>query len=304
MEEKVQTPTTNPIKPVVPKPNFFIPVLSIVIFLLLVSTGFLGYQNYLLQQKINKMVQPTPTATADPTADWKTYTTVDKSVSFKYPSTLFTISKDPHFIKFFLSENEAKDDENCIQNHLGTTQKPCGQFMVLNIGISKYPTDYQFSLKNSLNITDPGLIKPISYMDAQNRTWLVEGPIEIPGAFNIKAETEQSSSLYQVSISIGSEGFQRYLNTKLTNNQAAKFSNQILSTFKFTETNTSKVSECLEKTSCKGATPCMANPASVFCTCMGGESQIKETDKGQAGICKIDGNEYDEWEYFRKYSSS
>lgn len=39
-------------------------------------------------------------------------------------------------------------------------------------------------------------------------------------------------------------------------------------------------------------------------TSMGGESKIKETDKGQSGICKIDGNEYDEWEYFRKYSSS
>lgn len=68
--------------------------------------------------------------------------------------------------------------------------------------------------------------------------------------------------------------------------------------------NGSKASECLASTTCKGNTPCMTNPASVFCTCMGGEEKIINSDTGQSGICKIDGKEYDEWEYFRSFSSS
>jgi len=58
--------------------------------------------------------------------------------------------------------------------------------------------------------------------------------------------------------------------------------------------------ECIRKTTCEGPTLCMANPASVFCTCMGGELEIRENDQGQYGVCKIEGKEYDEWEYFQK----
>lgn len=65
------------------------------------------------------------------------------------------------------------------------------------------------------------------------------------------------------------------------------------------EEEPSQVKECYEKTSCEGPTPCMANPASLFCTCMGGELEIGENDQGQYGVCLIDGQEYDEWEYFR-----
>jgi len=45
----------------------------------------------------------------------------------------------------------------------------------------------------------------------------------------------------------------------------------------------------------------MANPASVFCGCMGGQEETRENDKGQYGICIIDGKEYDEWEYVKKF---
>jgi putative hemolysin len=48
----------------------------------------------------------------------------------------------------------------------------------------------------------------------------------------------------------------------------------------------------------------MANPASVFCTCMGGVNKIKENKEGQYGVCKIGGKEYDEWEYFRTMNPS
>ncbi|WP_245592867.1 putative hemolysin [Advenella mimigardefordensis] len=45
----------------------------------------------------------------------------------------------------------------------------------------------------------------------------------------------------------------------------------------------------------------MANPASVYCTEKGGTIVIKDTDKGQIGICKLlDGSEIEEWELYRR----
>lgn len=45
----------------------------------------------------------------------------------------------------------------------------------------------------------------------------------------------------------------------------------------------------------------MANPASVYCTEKGGTVVIKDTDKGQIGICKLpDGSEIEEWELYRR----
>ncbi len=70
------------------------------------------------------------------------------------------------------------------------------------------------------------------------------------------------------------------------------------------EETSAKAKECYAKTQCEGPMPCMANPASVFCTCMGGELETRENDQGQSGVCLIDGQEYDEWEYFRKMNPS
>lgn len=64
----------------------------------------------------------------------------------------------------------------------------------------------------------------------------------------------------------------------------------------------SKIEVCYQKTKCEGpkeAELSCANPASVFCICMGGDLEIRENDNGQYGVCKIEGKEYEEWEYFR-----
>jgi putative hemolysin len=43
----------------------------------------------------------------------------------------------------------------------------------------------------------------------------------------------------------------------------------------------------------------LANPASVFCVEQGGEIVIDEVADGQVGICEIDGERIEEWEYYR-----
>lgn len=66
--------------------------------------------------------------------------------------------------------------------------------------------------------------------------------------------------------------------------------------------STTKAEGCYEEVSnvkCPDGTLCMTNPASSFCECMGGKLKIVDNEDGQAGVCLIDGSEYDEWEYFR-----
>lgn len=48
----------------------------------------------------------------------------------------------------------------------------------------------------------------------------------------------------------------------------------------------------------------LANPASEYCLTQGGASKIKKNaDGSEYGVCVIDGEEIDEWEYFRQATS-
>ncbi|MBW6441824.1 DUF333 domain-containing protein, partial [Patescibacteria group bacterium] len=64
--------------------------------------------------------------------------------------------------------------------------------------------------------------------------------------------------------------------------------------------------DCYEQASggveCPEGTVCVTNPASTFCECMGGEVKIMSNELGEYGMCLIDGNEYNEWEYYRSMS--
>jgi hypothetical protein len=75
------------------KSSHWITTLSVAIFILLAlgAIAFLYYQNQQLKNMLaNYQPQttspPIPVATADPTADWKTYTNTAYNYSFKYPN--------------------------------------------------------------------------------------------------------------------------------------------------------------------------------------------------------------------------
>jgi uncharacterized protein len=45
----------------------------------------------------------------------------------------------------------------------------------------------------------------------------------------------------------------------------------------------------------------LANPASVFCVQNGGKSEIRNSARGQYGVCRLpDGRVVEEWAYYRK----
>jgi len=54
-------------------------------------------------------------------------------------------------------------------------------------------------------------------------------------------------------------------------------------------------------TACAQQSVGMANPASVYCKEKGGTLIIKNTEKGQIGICQLpDGSEIEEWVLYRR----
>lgn len=71
------------------------------------------------------------------------------------------------------------------------------------------------------------------------------------------------------------------------------------------ETMAEKCYDQVSNPECPEGTQCMTNPASSFCECMGGQTDIRESETGdQYGVCLIGGNEYEEWEYFRMNTSN
>jgi hypothetical protein len=97
-QEITQTIVQNPNN--TKQKSFLFISLTILVLILLGTTGFFAYQNYQLKQqiaekmalldvksgKIDQMEIADPTSTADPTADWKIYTNDKYGFTFKYPN--------------------------------------------------------------------------------------------------------------------------------------------------------------------------------------------------------------------------
>ena len=78
-----------------PKSNFLVILLSILLFLSVSIAGFFAYQTQKLVKELNNLKsdekivsEVTPEPTADPTANWKTYTNTQYNFLFKYPTYL------------------------------------------------------------------------------------------------------------------------------------------------------------------------------------------------------------------------
>lgn len=102
------TPATNPIIDPTEKKKSLPVAMSLLIILLILSLGALVYfvfQNMQLNKQIEafkvgyqvatNLASPTPVATADPTADWKTYTNQKVGYTANYPSDWQTKLTEP-----------------------------------------------------------------------------------------------------------------------------------------------------------------------------------------------------------------
>lgn len=205
---------TNPISPEVPlsepekKDGHWIAIAAMALFVAasLVVVGFLYYQNQQLKSMLagyQTQTTPTPVATADPTANWKTYTDTKLGFEFKYPESLtyknlgkgviaFTDNQDK--TKFILNGFESLSSDQ-YQNHL--------QDIKINGVLSGQET----------------------FTDSQNRIW--QTLFGLGQTYNFNAFLNQQNKYYLVTLSsdFGEEadGGATFKN----------FANQLLSTFKF-----------------------------------------------------------------------
>ncbi len=100
-------PTISEVVPQIPevkKDNHWVTILAMALFVLtsLSVVAFLYYQNQALKKMLasyqTPVSSPTPTATANPTASWKTYTYDKYGYSFKYPSEYTVEERVPGFL--------------------------------------------------------------------------------------------------------------------------------------------------------------------------------------------------------------
>jgi len=157
--QAIQNPTPEPtLTPVqVSEPTTKFPimhlVLSLFILVLLASTVFLCYQNRQLKNMLasyqaQPAVSPTPTVyqspipatTADPTANWKTYTDSKYNYSFKYPDTETIKITDYTGELSTISLINTKTKLEDLVFYVGTTDE--------STGYSKNDTNYTKSTTN------------------------------------------------------------------------------------------------------------------------------------------------------------
>ena len=90
----VPQPLTPPANPISPSPIPLIPILAAISIISLLLTVFFIFQNFMLQKRLDEIVQtqvtPTPTVQilvppTDPTADWQTYTNSALGFELKHP---------------------------------------------------------------------------------------------------------------------------------------------------------------------------------------------------------------------------
>lgn len=95
VSETIQTPVVNPVpvqleeKP--KKSSGLALILSFTTIIATLIAGFFYFQNMQLRSELQKNLPsstPTPIATPDETADWKTYTEVNYKFSFRYPKDI------------------------------------------------------------------------------------------------------------------------------------------------------------------------------------------------------------------------
>lgn len=112
-QNPIQEPVSNPTPVSEPKAKDYklIAVGLVVILILLSSTIYLGYQNYQLRKQIAQIQtslspSPTPTATTDPTANWKTYEDKENNFSIDYPSNWDVQKTTDNLISIDLTSHE------------------------------------------------------------------------------------------------------------------------------------------------------------------------------------------------------
>ena len=228
-----------PSEPVIQKPNnFLVVLLSILLFISLVIAGFFAYQTQKLTQELlesrnqNLVIQtPTPIATTDPTMDWKTYKILPIKLVFKYPASLVVASdiKDSTELKADEEYWVAVDQSDVLymQMFLYKSTKTANDWWNTE-GKLKFESlassiENVMQPKPSVNLSYT--VEPTSFLGQQSIEVVVSSDYGSPQTPYKRYLTIFPQNGYIVMISYHDQG---------TTKSSIEISNQILSTFKFT----------------------------------------------------------------------
>ncbi|CAN5315025.1 hypothetical protein BH10PAT1_BH10PAT1_1380 [soil metagenome] len=234
------TPVVNPVEPK-PKSNLLMIGLGLIILVLLLVSGYLGYQNMQLQKEVTSMktadkmmveTSPNPVATTDPTNGWKTYTNSDFNFSFKYP-TNFEVNDGSNENGLFVTAQVSGIETVPHGSFSVTTDKNSGIDSIINDlynlsnnGSYKSPTSVSTYTRNQ-DINIGGIIAHI-YTETGNT--VADAPIDHSNIILIQRDNKYYVISYW------------YNDTSNLSNDSVEYGisyqnilNQILSTFKFTQ---------------------------------------------------------------------
>ncbi len=220
-------PTISPVAPS-PKTNWLLFLLTGVVILLVGITAGLVIGKYIYA--------PKPTPTADPTANWKTYTSNKYDYQFKYPQIPPEASSA---FKFSLNDklSELWGPDNLI-----------------------------FRIEVFENINNPQLwwenqaIEPFTKLAVNNFDFTETTLNSYPGySAQVKTEFQEPKKVFRTYVLSNND------NVYLIHSDYGQWSNQILSTFKFVEQATPKPT-CKPRPACLDTSPrCLLPETSDMC---------------------------------------
>lgn len=198
------------------KPSSFLGIALLSALIASVMALFLFWQNQILHTRIALLQQPSPspavdsspTASADPTANWKTYTNDDQKISFKYPP------------EWELTATEGSEvNGEVINQNVTLSRSPASISMNLNLsGIGGRGTDLN---GEPYTVDGHNLYKYRSDMDNGNiLIGITDDVTESLGVFQINSKTYSISLVYPKNI----------------NSNYEQDFDSILSSFKFSDT--------------------------------------------------------------------
>ncbi|MFH0749780.1 MAG: DUF333 domain-containing protein [Candidatus Gottesmanbacteria bacterium] len=258
------------------KRNILLPILLIIF-----SIASVAISMVIVIKNISTRSMPknTSNTTSDSTQNWKTYKNDTFGFSFSYPEEL-------NYIWGFLNQDNMIDRISIfLGNYDSSTRK------------TTIPSDFQliihisnlagkFTTMNPDGIQTPDIIRDINVIRTTDTIERYSNKIVVP---IVIFQTQPHKIAVQLT------------QPDSTNKH---WFDQILNTFEFTlqKEDAEQTEICKEKTTCEGSSVTnlgCVNPAATFCTCMGGTVTMRNNEQGQYGICVINEQEVDEWEYYR-----
>jgi putative hemolysin len=289
----------------IPKKTFILFPTVILLILVSLFAGYLLYQNHLLKNRINKLtptsveqvISPSNEPTCEPyvdstTTNWETLYNKQCGYKIKYPKEFTLTTENPEYdpdptrstgaVIFESKTNKYKSSHVYIGCKARSQDIEVEASKIFNIFLTEEKTV----------AVSPPINKTINCFDAY------QGILKSVYSINLKGKNYSGEKQYKAT---WLENEKTHYMIMITDDQIG---NQILSTLSFAPQIT-EVQECISKTTCTNGTACMTNPAATFCECMGGNIiTVNNSDGSKRTRCDIGYDYEDQWEYYRRFTSS